>query len=112
MKKITFSYPLVKLPSSIDLPIYLIREELKSRKLFNILHKAGLEECDYQPHLDRLILDIVGLDEESDEAVQFYNSVMEKRCKKINEDRESIVKQALKAYNELMSEKKKRSVPN
>jgi hypothetical protein len=106
MKFKTFRYPPVKLPPSIDLTLYITREELKSRKLFNILHKARLEECDYQPHLDRLILDVIGLDEESDEVVQFYNDVMEKRCKKINDDRESVVKQALKVYNELVGEKK------
>lgn len=35
-------YPLVKLPTNIDQALYLIREELKSRKLFSILRKAGV----------------------------------------------------------------------
>jgi hypothetical protein len=39
-------------------------------------HKAGLEECDYQPHLDRLIMNAVRLDEESDEVAQFYGKAV------------------------------------
>jgi hypothetical protein len=113
MKYNTSRFPLVKLPPSIDVALYLIREELKSRKLFNILHKAGLDDCDYQPHLDRLILATVGLDDESDEVFDFYNRIMEKRCKKIHSDKQSVVKQALKVYTALEAEKRRRlSVPN
>jgi hypothetical protein len=48
------------------------------------------------------------LDDESDEVFDFYNGVMKKRCKKIDADRASVVKQALKVYQELEAERKRR----
>lgn len=97
--------PLVRLPSEMEQTLYLIREELKSRKLFWVLQQAGLEDCYYQPHLDSLILRGVSIDS-SDENFSQYMTIMDKRSKKIEADQKSITKQALKAYYELMEMKK------
>jgi hypothetical protein len=98
---------LVKLPNSIDLTLFLIKEELKSRKLFHALHEAGLDDCYFQPHLDLLILQSVGMDDETDETFNIYHDIIRKRSMKIEADQNSIMKQALKVYMELMAEKKK-----
>ncbi len=102
-------YPLVKLPSDIQIPLYLIKEELKSRKFFHTLQDAGLDDCYFQPHLDSLILQTVCLDDGSDETFNLYDSIIERRSKKIEADNDSVMKQALKVYHELMQEKKKRN---
>lgn len=109
MKFNNLSYPLVKLPSDTQFSLYLIKEELKSRKLFQALHEVGLDDCYFQPHLDSLILRSVGLDDGTDETFSIYDSIIEKRSKKIEADYDSITKQAFKAYQELKNEKKKRS---
>jgi len=74
--------PVVKLPYDVQLSLYLIIEELKSRKLFYVLQEAGFDDCYFQPHLDSLILRSIGLDDASDETFHVYNSIVEKRSKK------------------------------
>src|SRR6187551_2974535 len=106
--KTHIKYPLVKIPMDIQFSLYLIKEELKSRKFFHVLQEAGLDDCYFQPHLDSLILQSMGLDD-SDETFNIYHSMMNRRSKKIEATQDSIMKQALKLYCELMHEKKKRA---
>lgn len=106
----TLSLPLCKLPQKIDLTLFLIREELKSQKFFNGLHKAGIEDCYFQAHLGKVILGNIELDSGSDEVSNFYYRLIEKRSKKIEADSESIMKQAFKVYVELVAEKKRRTI--
>ena len=104
MKNLRF--PLVRIPDDTQQTLYLIREELKSRKLFQALHQVGLDDCYFQPHLDSLILKTIGLDNHTDETFIKYDDIVEKRSKKIDADYESIMKQALKVYMELIELKK------
>lgn len=99
-------YPLVKLPPDTQITLYLIKEELKSRKLFHALHEAGLDDCYFQPHLDTLILRSVDMDDGTDETFGMYYNIIDKRSKKIEADNDSIMKQVLKVYMELMEVKK------
>jgi hypothetical protein len=99
---------LVSLPAPVQTVLFLIREELKSRKLFHTLNKAGITNCYFQPHLDELILDSLGIDATSDEAFATYNTIVDRRSRKIEADNDSVMKQALKVYHELLIEKKKR----
>lgn len=105
-KKGTMKIPLVRLPRKTQRALYLIREELKSRKLFNALHEVGLDDCYFQPHLDSLILQSVGLDDGKDETFNTYRRIMDKRSRKITGDYNSITKQALKVYQELAEQRK------
>jgi hypothetical protein len=109
MKSQSSRYPLVRLSSKAQNTLYLIREELKSRRLFQALHEVGLDDCYFQPHLDSLILRSIGLDDGTDDTFSVYENIIEKRSKKIKADYDSITKQAFKAYQELKNEKKKRS---
>jgi hypothetical protein len=94
-------YPLVKVPANVQTVLYLLCEELKSRKLFRSLQDVGLDGSYYQPHLDELILRNLALDEDSDEVFEVYDKIMERRSQKLQPGNNSIVKQALKAYHEL-----------
>ena len=102
-------FPLIKLPFDTQMALYLIREELKSRKLFHGLHTVGLDDCYVQPHLDSLILHAMNIDDDSDETFTIYDQIMDKRCRRIKADNDSIMKQALKVYHELLSLKKQLS---
>lgn len=97
MKLKNMRYPLLKLPSNTQITLYLINEELISRKLFQAFHTVGLDDCYLQPHLDSLILRSVGIDE-SDETFEVYTGIMGKRSKKIDMDHDLIMKQTIKAY--------------
>lgn len=105
-----YNYPLIKLPAKIDHCLFLIREELKSRRFFDGLHRVGLDDIHLQPHLDRLILKSIGLDDGTDATDQFYFELVERRSKKIGTDNDSVVLQALKVYMELVTEKKRRKI--
>src|SRR4051812_27176335 len=106
MKLKNMRYPLVKVPSDTQVALFLIKEELKTRKLFRALHQVGLDDCYYQPHLDALILQSVGVYDGTDETFGVYTEIMDRRSKKIGMDNELIVGQALKAYMELKRLKK------
>jgi len=101
--------PLIKLPSDIQVALCLIKEELKSRKLFHGLHTVGLDDCYFQPHLDLLILHSMNIDDNSDETFLIYDKIMDKRSRKIRAGQDSIMKQALKVYHELLNLKKQLS---
>ncbi|HWA34210.1 MAG TPA: hypothetical protein VG737_08780 [Cyclobacteriaceae bacterium] len=98
--------PLAKLPDKLDSVLFLLREELKSRKLFHALHIAGLDDCFFQPHLDGLITRTIGLYDGKDETFNAYDEIMDRRSKKIEEHNESVMKQAMKAYIEIIALKK------
>jgi hypothetical protein len=102
------SFSLVKLPDEIQLTLFLIKEELKSRKLFYLLEKIGVNESAYEPHLDKIILKNLDLDDGKDETFSMYFEIMEKRTRKVKGTNESLMKQAMKAYVELVAEKNKR----
>lgn len=85
-----------------DHTLYLIREELKSRKFFNTLRKLGLQDCYYQPDLSQLIIENLALNDGSDEAFLFCYDVLNKYSERIDEDEEMIIAQALEVYNELV----------
>ena len=95
--KLNMRYPLVKLPSDTQITLYLIKEELKSRKLFQALHEVGLDDCYFQPHLDSLILRSVGIDDGLDETFEVYTAIMDKRSKKIDMDHDLIYEAAMRA---------------
>jgi hypothetical protein len=106
------NHPLTKLPGKVDYCLFLIKEELKARRFFEGMHSVGVDDIYLQPHLDRLIMKCVGLDDGTDETGEFYFEIMERRSKKIGLDNDSIVTQALKVYIELVAEKKRRKKAN
>jgi len=101
-------YPLVVLPSSFEQALFLIREELKSRRFFNGLQKIGLVDCDYQIHLDDLILQLMELDS-SDETFGRYTIIMDKYSEELEADGDLITQQALKVHDELKALSKERN---
>jgi hypothetical protein len=101
-------HPFVKIPKSIDVVLYLIKEDLKSNRLFNIIDQLNMGDCPYQPHLAKPILSQLNMDDGSDEVYHFYQKLIEKRCKKIHGDQKSLMKQTMKVYVELVKEKERR----
>jgi hypothetical protein len=106
--QIKIKHPITKIPESIDHVLYLISQELKIRRFFDGLQRIGIDDCSLEPHLDRIILAELGLDDGLDNTTAFYCEVIEKRSKKINGSAESVLKQSFKAYAELTAEKARR----
>jgi L-asparaginase II len=101
-------FPLNSLPPTVDLTLYLIREELKSQRFFNILSKAGIEDVYYKPRLGKAILMTMEMDDGKDETFELYYALIEKRVTKIEMDAEIIKTQAAAVFLELLIEKRKR----
>ena len=108
MNQQSLQTPLLKLPRQTEMLILLIKEELKSNKFFNGLAKIGLEDCYYQPNLSNIILAQAGFEDCPDDLMNFYVELVEKHSEQIENDNDSITKEALDLYMELMMEKKRR----
>jgi hypothetical protein len=98
--------PLNTLPSDMDTILFLIRSDLKSERLFGELKNIGLEESFYQSWMGELVFSLMHLGD-SDEIMQVYCKLIAHRSRKIDGTEESVVKQAVKVYAELLSEKKR-----
>lgn len=110
MESINEQHPIIRLSKKDQTTLYLIREELKARKLFRMLEKIGVCESEYEPHLDCVILRRLGLDS-SDETFEAYDVLMERRVKKVKK-RGDLVKHALRVYAELLAIGKSRATPD
>jgi hypothetical protein len=92
--------PLIRL-DAIEATVFLIREELKLRKLFRPLARLGVIENSFEIHLDDIILLRLEYDD-SDVAFERYNRILDKRSRKVNDSPSSATKQAKRAYHELI----------
>lgn len=95
-----------------DLLLCLIREKLKSRKLFYGLSKVGLDDCFLQVHLDFVIMDLLGMNDGTDETYAIYDAIVEKHARRIVDSKESIERQARKVYDKLLEAKKSLPIQN
>jgi hypothetical protein len=92
-------------PDNAAFALMLIAEELKSRKFFNALHELGFEYSFFQPHLDRPILQSIGLDPSNDDIFDFYSDLMDKHSKLISAETKSVNAQAEEVYATLLRKK-------
>lgn len=95
----------VTVPAEIEVPIFLIRNELMSRMLFRGFYVLGLYDCYFQSHLDRLILASLGMWDGTDETYKVYFDIMEKWSMNINPDSDEITRRSLKIYFALVKER-------
>lgn len=92
----------VEVPREIEVPIFLIRNELQARMLFNALNAIGFSDCYFETYLHPLILASLRLRDGSDETFRVYTELMEKWSKDINPNKDVILRRALKIYNALI----------
>lgn len=91
------------MPNNETLALFLIGEELKSRRVFNTLQALGLENSYYQPHLDEMILRCVGLTDDSNETFEFYSSAMDGGAGRIGIKQLEVCEEAKRVYEKLTS---------
>ncbi len=97
---------LTELANHKQTTVYLIEQQLKSRRFFDDLERIGLGQYWFEPNLDHLILKNVELDDGSDETYALYAEIVSKYSRKIKPDLQVIKFQAKKMYRELISLKK------
>lgn len=99
--------PLVKIPQEAEFAIFLIREELKSRKLSNDLEKIGFDSIICNSDFSSLIFSSIGFNNESDSFYEWYVNQLDVFCKDIDlSEGATLSKQAFDFYVHLMIEKR------
>ena len=100
-------YPFIKLPKNVEMALFLIGEELKTRKFFNGLRNLGLDDCSYEHHFNSPIAHYMGLEDHSDTMYSRIDDLLEKHAEKVDaDDSESVMKQVLRAYVDLVIERR------
>lgn len=97
----------MKAINSTEHVLFLIGEELKSRRFFNTLMDLGLDNAYYQPHLDEAILACLGLTDDTNETFDRYSRVMNEHAQKIGIKPESVKAEAKHVYETLANSRKK-----
>ncbi|WP_333820809.1 hypothetical protein [Ohtaekwangia sp.] len=103
---------LIKLPSSIQTIIFLLKEDIKNQKLFNSLREIGLEDSPYQSDLCSVILPAIGLDSDNDETISLYIALLKKYSAASEPTVTSFTEQAFHLYAELSSFNKQAEYDN
>jgi len=94
----------------IQIPVFLISEELKARKLFNALASVGCDGCFCAPDLCDLVLAYVGFEDRPNDLYDFYFGLLDRHCQKVNHENDKPVKEALRILTALLVEKEKRNM--
>jgi hypothetical protein len=99
--------PLVKIPQEADFALFLIREELKSRKLMKDIQKAGFESSIKSSDFSRVIFSTIGFKNIPDSFYEWYKGQLDVFCKDIDLlEGDSLSKQAFDFYVHLLIEKR------
>jgi hypothetical protein len=94
----------------IQIPVFLIAEELKARKLLNTLKSIGCDDCFCITDLCDLVLAYVGFDDRPNDLYDFYFALLDRYCEKVNHENDKPVREALKIFTALLVEKEKRNM--
>jgi hypothetical protein len=95
-------YPLFHLPEDLELILFLIREQLKSRKFFDELAALGLTDSSYQSHFESLILRKLEMDDRTDELYKFFTELIGKHSQELDGENETLMNAAMSVYGELI----------
>jgi hypothetical protein len=90
--------------AEIQIPVFLIAEELKARKLLNTLKSIGCDDCFCITDLCDLVLAFVGFDDRPNDLYDFYFGLLDRYCEKANHENDKPVRDALKIFTGLLVE--------
>ncbi|HMR56642.1 MAG TPA: hypothetical protein PKC10_04940 [Cyclobacteriaceae bacterium] len=91
-----------RVPRSIEIPVFLIRCELKNRMFYKHLNDVGLNGCDLESFLDDLILITLRMWDATDVTGDFYFDMIEKGSSTLTVNDAEITKRALNIYHALV----------
>lgn len=85
----------------IQITIFLIAAELKSRKLVNGLTSIGCDSCFCIPELCDLVLAMIGFNDRPNELYEDYFDLLDEHCDKVSHENDLPVKEAVSVYKSL-----------
>ena len=93
--------------AEIQMAVYLIASDLKTKKLFNSLTDIGCDSCFCIPEFCDLIFAIVGFEDRPNELYDFYFDLLDQYCNTVTHENDLPAKEALGIYKLLKAEKQK-----
>lgn len=93
--------------AGIQLPVFLIAADLKTRKLINALTGIGCDGSFCVPDLCDLVLAYVGFDDRPNELYDFYFDLLDRECDKVSHENDTPIREAYTIYNELLVKRRK-----
>jgi hypothetical protein len=98
---------LFKIPQETDFVLFLIQEELKSRRLIKELENAGFDSMSRSSDFSSVIFATLGFKNKSVSFYEWYKDQIDVFCKEVNlSEGDSLSKQAFDFYVHLMLEKR------
>jgi hypothetical protein len=94
----------------IQLPVFLIAADLKTRKLINAFTSIGCDGSFCVPDLCDVILAFAGFDDRPNQLYDFYFELLDHECDKVSHENDTPVREAYKIYNELLAERRKQNI--
>jgi DNA-binding XRE family transcriptional regulator len=88
----------------IQISVFLISEDLKTRKLVNGLINIGCDSCFCVGELCDLVLAYMGFDDRPNNLYTFYFELLDRHCEKVSYENDRPIKEALLIYAELKCE--------
>lgn len=99
-----------RVPRSIEIPVFLIRCELKNRMFYKHLNDVGLNGCDLESFLDDLILVTLRMWDATDVTGDFYFDLIEKGSSTLTVNDAEITKRALNIYYALVKYREQKRI--
>jgi hypothetical protein len=93
--------------AEVQIPVFLIATELKSRKLVNGLTSIGCDTCFCTSDLCDLVLAMVGFEDRPNELYDFYFKLLDQYCDKVTLENVLPINEALSIYKILKENKQK-----
>jgi hypothetical protein len=90
----------------IQIPVFLIATDLKSRKLINGLTSIGCDNCFCASDLCDLILAMLGFEDRPNELYDFYFELLDQYCDKVTYENDLPINEAFSIYKILKDNKK------
>jgi hypothetical protein len=95
---------------AIQIPVFLISEELKARKLFHALKSIGCDDSFCVTDLCDLVLAYIGFEDHPNELYDLYFSLLDGYCHQVNHESDRSIKYAYEIFTKLVIEKERRKI--
>jgi hypothetical protein len=94
--------------AEIQIPVFLIAADLKTRKLINALTSIGCDGSFCVSDLCDLVFAFVGFEDRPNELYDYYFELLDQYCEKVTHQNDIPIKEAFCIYKELITERQRR----
>lgn len=100
----------VSIDNDLRIPVFLIAEDLKARKLINAFATIGCDGSFCTPDLCELVLAYAGFDDRQSELYDLYFRLLDFHCHSVSNENNKPIKEALEIFATLVAKGRGRIV--